>query len=245
MRSVSAGTLRCTDSLRKAELNPDPFGNLRADPRVQPVIKPKERLTVTSDHLLPLWADLTSATDRWWGRGCAAGGLSERAEEERPDCLRPLVLTGLSFNSICSITAVCVEPRSIGRHIQETLTGKQAVSLWSGQWTCSNSKRLYVATLKSMKWLQGCVRGEWCDIRVCKAKRALKSELVQSKRPCFRSLNQQLDLAVKDRHFELRKASVYFTHSASVSLTASEIPQWDTVRGTPWSRLLQNNLLDA
>ena len=33
-----------------------------------------------TDHLLPLWADLTSATDRWWGRAGVAGGLSESIE---------------------------------------------------------------------------------------------------------------------------------------------------------------------
>lgn len=168
MCSVSAGTLRRTDSLRKSRAEPRPLWKSASGSQSSASHKLKGRLTVTSDHLLPLWADLTSATDRWWGRGCAAGGLSERAEEERADCLRPLVLTGLSFSSICSITAVCVEPRSIGRHIQETLTGKQAVSLWSGQWTCSNGEQLYVATLQSMKWLQGCVRGEWCDIRVAR-----------------------------------------------------------------------------
>lgn len=72
-------------------------------------------------------------------RGWRALRKCRKTPEERGDCPRPLVLTGLSFNSICSITAVCVKMHSIGRQIQETLTEKQVFSLWLSHWTCSNT----------------------------------------------------------------------------------------------------------
>lgn len=90
-------------------------------------------------------------------RGWRALRKHRKTPEERGDCLRPLVLTGLSFNSICSITAVCVETHSIGRQIQETLTGKQAFSLWFSQWTCSNSS--------NSVWLHSLSR-VWNDYKV-------------------------------------------------------------------------------
>lgn len=149
---VSAAMLPPTYSPCRAELNLDACKLSRS--QVQPVISGK-----ADCHYKPPAASLS------WPDVCHRQMMSKRlrgwralrkTQEERGDCLRPMVLTGLSFNSICSITAVCVEPHSIGWQIQETQK-KQAFSLWFGQWTCSKPAALcdYIHFKEHMKWLQG------------------------------------------------------------------------------------------
>lgn len=77
-------------------------------------------------------------------RSCGWRALGNEQENERRDCLRPLVLTGLPFSGICSITAVCVEATLNGpTDSRDTQKGKQAFSLWLRSANCAqNSRRL-------------------------------------------------------------------------------------------------------
>lgn len=79
-------------------------------------------------------------------RSCGWRALGNEQENERRDCLRPLVLTGLPFSGICSITAVCVEaPLNGPTDSRDTQRGKQAFSLWPRSANCAqNSRRLNV-----------------------------------------------------------------------------------------------------
>lgn len=74
-------------------------------------------------------------------RSCGWRALGKERDNERRDCLRPLVLTGLPFSGICSITAVCVEaPLNGPTDSRDARKGKQAFSLWL---RTANSRRLY------------------------------------------------------------------------------------------------------
>lgn len=131
-------------------------------------------------------------------RSCGWRALGNEQENERRDCLRPLVLTGLPFSGICSITAVCVEaPLNGPTDSRDTRKGKQAFSLWLRM---ANSLKTAGDSMRGMKRLKGSGWTAWAWHYSWEAKRTFKSRLMRSKVPLLQSQNQQLGLSGKERY---------------------------------------------
>lgn len=110
--STGRGTLQRTNSLYRADLSQDSHKSSWS--RVYAVRDGEVDCHYRPPAASLSWPDVCHRQMmRKRQRGWRALRKHRKTPEERRDCLRPLVLTGLSFNSICSIAAVCVEPDSI------------------------------------------------------------------------------------------------------------------------------------
>lgn len=149
---------RRADSTYKAEpqkpKNPLLLENVRVDPGVQPVTKRKEMVDRRSGPPAASRRRPDVCHRQMMGkRSCGWRALGNERENERRDCLRPLVLTGLPFSGICSITAVCVEaPLNGPTDSRDTRKGKQAFSLWL---RTASSLKTAGDSMRGMKRLKG------------------------------------------------------------------------------------------
>lgn len=117
----------------------------------------KRRLTVASDHLLPLGDDLTSATDRWWGRGRAAGGPSETSRRMKGETVWGR-WSWQGFHSAASAPSLLSvwKPHSMGQQIRETLEKENKPFLYG----CARRTRSKQPATLCKAWNDWKVRGE-------------------------------------------------------------------------------------
>lgn len=146
--------------IKPSHKNPEPplLENVRVDPGVQPVTKRKEMV----DRRFGPPAASRRRPDvchrQMTGkRSCGWRALGNEQENERRDCLRPLVLTGLPFSGICSITAVCVEaPLNGPTDSRETLEKENKPFLYG----CARQTRSKQPATLCEAWNDWKVRGE-------------------------------------------------------------------------------------